>query len=116
MDRVNSQRENGPKERGNGLKPGNGGQQPGAENPLFSRDFSRKDAAGETVATTDSWRRECPPPPNPARSSSFHNLTYIQKVIAQVRLAPSHNFRHNPALFCGLSCGLDAGGCGLGTG
>jgi hypothetical protein len=58
MGRVNSQRENGPKERENGLRAGYGGQQPWAKNPLVSRDFSRKTAVGETVATSDSWRRD----------------------------------------------------------
>jgi hypothetical protein len=58
MGGVNSQRENGPKERENGLRQGNGGQQLKPEKSFISREFSRKAAAGETVTTIDSWRRE----------------------------------------------------------
>jgi hypothetical protein len=50
MGRVNSQRENRPNERENGLRPRNGGQQLKSEKPLISRVFSGEAAAGETVA------------------------------------------------------------------
>ena len=58
MGRVNSQRENGPKEREKGLRPGNGGQQLQTEKAFISRHFRQTAAAGETVATIGSWRRE----------------------------------------------------------
>jgi hypothetical protein len=58
MGRVNSQRERGPKERQNDLRPRNVGQQLEAENSFISRDFSRNAAPGETVVTIVSWRRE----------------------------------------------------------
>ena len=86
MSRVNSQREKEPKERENGLKPGNGGQQLKTEKPFVSRGLSREATARETVAAIDSWRRErdsdsrynrclrgavaCPTaPPNPGSAS-----------------------------------------------
>jgi hypothetical protein len=58
MGLVNSQRENGPKERENGLRPDSGGQQLKTEKPFISRGFSSAAAAGETVSTIDSWRRK----------------------------------------------------------
>jgi hypothetical protein len=62
MGLVNSQRENGPQERENGLRPGSGGQQLKTEEPFISRELSQQSAAGETVSTIDSWRREAHSP------------------------------------------------------
>jgi len=42
---------NGAKERENGLKPSNGGQQLRTEKSFISRQFSREHPAGETVTT-----------------------------------------------------------------
>jgi hypothetical protein len=42
MGGVNSQRENGPKERENGLRPSNGSQQLKAEKSFISRGFSQR--------------------------------------------------------------------------